>query len=94
MIHRWYYSEIKEELYKIKEGYLTRYFAEEEKYQTYSPNFDSKEKCNSLPEDATPITKRERMTFKIEKQFSYRKTIIDTPNFKNISNHFQNGNNY
>ena len=94
MIHRWYYSEINEKLYKMNEGYITRYFAKEEKYQTYSPNFDSKEKCNSLPEDATPITKRERITFKLEEQFSYRKTIIDTPNFKKISNHFQSGNNY
>ena len=81
IIHRWYYSEINEEFYKINEGYITRYFAQEEKYQTYSPNFDSKETCNSIPEDATPIAKRERMKFKIEKQFSYRKTIIDTPNF-------------
>ena len=57
MIHRWYYSEIKEELYKIKEGYITRYFVEEEKYQTYSPIFGSKEKLK--PERENDVQNRE-----------------------------------
>ena len=60
MIHRWYYSEINEELYEIKKGSITRHFTNEEKYQTYSPNIDSKEKYNSLLEDLILITKRER----------------------------------
>ena len=59
MIHRQYYSEVNEEIYEIKKESITRYFVNEGQYQTYSPNFDSKEKCNSLSEDAIPIVNRE-----------------------------------
>ena len=49
MIHRWYYSEINEELYEIKKGSITRHFTNEGKYQTYSPNIDSKKNTTHYP---------------------------------------------
>ena len=72
MIHRWYYSEIQEEIYKIKKDSITRHFVNEERYQTYSPNIDSSENFKSLPEDSIPITRREGTPFKIGKQLSYQ----------------------
>ena len=60
MIRRWYYSEINEKLNEIKKGSTPRHFSNEGKYQTYSPKVDSKEKFNSLPENAITLTKRER----------------------------------
>ena len=82
IIHRLYYSEVNKEIYEIKNGFITRYFVHEGKYQKYSPNFDSKEKCNFLPEDTIPIAKRERTTFKIDNRFSYQDKIIDNPTFR------------
>ena len=82
MIHRWWYSEINDDLYEMKKRSITRYFTNEGKYQTYSSNVISKEKCNSLPENKIPITKRDRTTFKIDKQFSYWNKIMHTSNFR------------
>ena len=72
IIHRWYCSEVNEEIYEIKNKSITRYFANEGKYQTYPSSFDSKEKYNSLLKDTILIANRDRTTFKIDKQFSYQ----------------------
>ena len=95
MIHKWYYSEIQEEIYIIKKDSITIHFVNEERYQIYSQNIDSSEKYNSLPEDAIPITRREGTTFKIDKQLSYQdKKNLILQLSDNISNHYQNGNNF
>ena len=71
MLYMWYYSEAEDEIFKLKKDSITRYFTNVGKYQTYSPNFGSKHTCNYLPEDAIPISTRERTTFKVNKQFRY-----------------------
>ena len=95
MKHQWYFSVESNEIYHRDHQSIERYFFQSTNNKKYEANEDSKERCESIPNDAIPITHISHQTFQISRGLHSNITPQGNQmNSSNISNYYHFRSNY